>query len=60
VEALDAGCDLLLVRDIPARQREVIRTVVKAVQIGWLSEERLDDAVLEVLEAKAWLQSVGS
>ena len=60
VEALDAGCDLLLVRDIPSRQREVIQTVVKAVQIGWLSEERLDDAVLKVLEAKAWLQSAGS
>jgi beta-N-acetylhexosaminidase len=56
VEALDAGCDLLLVRDIPSRQREVIQTVVKAVQIGWLSEERLNDAVLEVLEAKAWLR----
>lgn len=60
VEALDAGCDLLLVRDIPSRQRDVIETVVKAVQIGWLSEERLNDAVLEVLEAKAWLREAGS
>ncbi len=60
VEALDAGCDLLLVRDIPARQRKVISTVVEAVRTGWLSEERLDDAVLKVLEAKAWLRGAGS
>jgi beta-N-acetylhexosaminidase len=60
VEALDAGCDLLLVRDIPERQRKVIQTVVEAVQTGWLSEERLDDAVVKVLEAKAGLQGAGS
>jgi beta-N-acetylhexosaminidase len=59
VEALDAGCDLLLVRDIPERQRKVIETVAEAVRTGWLSEERLDEAVLKVLETKAWLQDAG-
>ena len=47
---LEAGVDILLgVDDIPA----AVRAISEAVELGWLSEERIDESVLRVLELKS-------
>lgn len=51
--ALAAGADLLLFRFDVAAQREAHRQIVDAVRSGAIPRERLDEAVLHVLEAKA-------
>ena len=48
--ALEAGADILLgVSDIPG----VVSYLGEAVELGWLSEERIDESVLRVLSLKS-------
>ena len=48
--ALEAGVDILLgVSDIPG----TVRAIEEAVDSGWLTEERIDESVLRVLELKS-------
>ena len=47
--ALEAGVDILLgVDDIPG----TLKALTEAVELGWLSEERIDESVLRVLTLK--------
>lgn len=47
--ALEAGVDILLgVDDIPG----TLKVLTEAVELGWLSEERIDESVLRVLTLK--------
>jgi beta-N-acetylhexosaminidase len=50
VLALEAGADVLL---MPRNVGEAISTVVQAVQSGRISEERIEESVRRILEAKA-------
>lgn len=52
VEALNAGCDLILLRDEGGLIDDVIPGVIEAVRDGRLSEERLNDAVRRTLGIK--------
>lgn len=52
VKALEAGCDLLMVCHTRDEQVQVREAVLKAVQDGKLSIERLDEAVGRVLRMK--------
>jgi len=51
--ALAAGCDLLISTGSLERQLQMRDAVVEAVEQGRLSRERLNEAVLRVLELKA-------
>ena len=47
--ALEAGVDLLLgVDDIPG----AVKAITEAVEMGWLTEQRIDESVLRVLDLK--------
>ena len=48
VEALNAGNDLLLVTDLPGN----VAALLEGVRQGQVSQQRLDQAVLRVLEWK--------
>jgi beta-N-acetylhexosaminidase len=52
VRSVQAGADVVL---LPADVRVAIQSLVRAVEEGQLSEERLDSSVRRVLEAKARL-----
>lgn len=52
LEAINAGCDLVLLRDEGGLIDEVIPAIIDAVKDGRLSEERLDDAVSRTLGVK--------
>jgi beta-N-acetylhexosaminidase len=52
VTALNAGCDLILLRDEAPLIDEVFEKVVQAVKDGELSEERVNDAVRRSLGVK--------
>lgn len=52
VEAINAGCDLILLRDEGGLIDDVIPGVIEAVKDGRLSEERLNDAVRRTLGVK--------
>lgn len=52
VRALTAGCDLVVCSAGPATQPAIIDAIVRAVQNGSLASERLDDAVLRMLQIK--------
>jgi len=52
VRELAAGCDLLISTGTIARQKAMLEAIVKALETGRLPAERLDDAVLRVLETK--------
>ena len=52
VRALNAGCDLLLLRDEGGIVEEVVPAVVKAVKNGIIPEERIDDALTRSLGVK--------
>jgi beta-N-acetylhexosaminidase len=52
IEALQAGCDLLILTEREVNSRKVLDAIVAAVQTGTLSAARLDDAVLKVLTLK--------
>jgi beta-N-acetylhexosaminidase len=52
VAALNAGCDLLILTETAANETAVLDAIVQAVEAGTLSQERLDEAVLKVLELK--------
>jgi beta-N-acetylhexosaminidase len=51
--AFQAGADLLLFRRNVAEQQRAHRLLVEAVQKGEISQERLDQSVRRILEAKA-------
>lgn len=53
VKALDAGCDMLLVCFGYDNANETIDLIIDSVESGDLSEERLDDAVLNILRMKS-------
>ncbi|SFH58618.1 beta-N-acetylhexosaminidase [Tindallia magadiensis] len=50
IKALDAGVDMLL---MPPEPEKVHKEMIEAVREGRLKEERLDEAVLRILELKA-------
>jgi beta-N-acetylhexosaminidase len=52
VDALRAGCDLLISTGTLADQRQAIDAITTAVKNGSLKESRLDEAVLRILDAK--------
>ncbi|ACV49279.1 MULTISPECIES: beta-N-acetylhexosaminidase [Halomicrobium] len=52
VQAVEAGCDLLLVCHTPAVQKDSVEAVIDAVESGRIDESRIDDAVERVLEYK--------
>ncbi len=52
VLALLAGCDLLISSGTLTRQQAMIEAIAVSVQTGRLSEDRLDEAVLRVLNLK--------
>jgi len=52
ITALNAGCDLILLRDEAPLIDEVFEKTVEAVRAGQLSEERLNDAVRRSLRVK--------
>jgi len=52
VSALEAGCDLLISTGPLARQRAMVDAIAGAAATGRLSLDRLDQAVLRVLELK--------
>lgn len=53
VKALDAGCDMLLICFGYDNANETIDLIIDSVESGDLSEERLDDAVLNILRMKS-------
>jgi beta-N-acetylhexosaminidase len=52
IEAINAGCDLILMRDDSALVDEVIPRVIEAARLGRISEERLNDALFRSLSVK--------
>jgi beta-N-acetylhexosaminidase len=52
IEAINAGCDLILMRDDSALVDEVIPRVIEAARSGRISEERLNDALFRSLSVK--------
>lgn len=52
IKAIEAGCDLVLLRDEGGLIDEVIPAVIEAVKNGELSEERINDAVTRTLGVK--------
>ena len=52
LHAINAGCDLVLLRDEGGLIDDVIPALVQAVKDGRLSEERLNDAVTRTLSVK--------
>ena len=58
LEAINAGCDLVLLRDEGGLIDEVIPALVDAVKDGRLSEERLNDAVSRTLGVKFVLSCI--
>jgi beta-N-acetylhexosaminidase len=52
VSALEAGCDLLISTGTLQRQQMMMDAIVEAVESGRLTKERLDEAVLRMLETK--------
>ncbi len=53
VSALNAGCDLLISTGTLEHQMAMIDAIAEAVQVGRLSESRLDEAVLRILAVKS-------
>lgn len=52
VQAVEAGCDLLLVCHTPEVQRASVEAVIDAVESGRIDESRIDEAVERVLAYK--------
>jgi beta-N-acetylhexosaminidase len=52
VAALNAGCDLLILTEGETISAAVLDALLAAVETGALTETRLDEAVLKVLELK--------
>jgi len=52
IESINAGCDLILLRDESPLLDEVFDSLVKAVHSGRLPEERLNDAICRTLSVK--------
>ena len=53
VQAVEAGCDLLLVCHTPEIQRASVEAVIDAVESGRIDEARIDDAVERILAYKS-------
>jgi beta-N-acetylhexosaminidase len=52
VMAIEAGADLILVSQTEERQRQAFRGILSAVKSGRIPEERLDQSLARVLQAK--------
>ena len=52
VQAIDAGCDLVLIRDEGSLIDEIVPALVEAVKSGRLPQERVEDAVRRTLSVK--------
>jgi beta-N-acetylhexosaminidase len=52
IESINAGCDLILMRDDSALVDEVIPRVIEAARSGRISEERIHDALTRSLSVK--------
>ncbi len=50
--ALEAGCDLVLLRDEGPIRLELVDTLVEAVKRGRLSEARIDESVVRILRMR--------
>jgi len=59
VQAIEAGCDLLLVCHTPEIQKASVEAVIDAVDSGRIDEARIDDAVERILAYKE-RRAVGS
>lgn len=53
VLALEAGCDLLISSGTLARQQLILDAIIEAIETGRVSMDRLDEAVLRLLELKS-------
>ncbi len=60
VEAVKAGCDILLICHTPQRQLAVLEALKKAVDDGQITQERLDESVLRILKVKKKLRKQSS
>jgi beta-N-acetylhexosaminidase len=60
VQALKAGCDVLLVPGARADREEAYRALLDAVRGGELSRARVDEALLQVLSLKRRVGLAGS
>jgi hypothetical protein len=60
VRAFLAGNDLLMLAGSPGNQRRAFRAVIGAVLDGRISQERLSESVVRILEAKAQLKIAGA
>lgn len=52
IRAIEAGVDMIMVAWNRRLQYKLVEAVVKAVQSGRLSEERIDESVLRIIEVK--------
>jgi beta-N-acetylhexosaminidase len=52
VAAINAGCDLLILSEREANSMAVLEALVAAIERGDVSQSRLDDAVLRILDVK--------
>jgi beta-N-acetylhexosaminidase len=52
VAALNAGCDLLILSEAETNSTAVLADLVAAIEQGKVSEARLDEAVLKILDLK--------
>lgn len=51
--SIQAGCDILL---FPSKEKEMIDGIVDAVNLGRISEERINESVRKILKVKKWLK----
>ncbi|WP_132060641.1 beta-N-acetylhexosaminidase [Halorussus amylolyticus] len=52
VQAVEAGCDLVMVSHTPETQRAAIDAVVEAVESGRIAERRIEESVRRILRTK--------
>ncbi|WP_135666039.1 beta-N-acetylhexosaminidase [Halorhabdus rudnickae] len=53
IQAVEAGCDLVMVSHTPQRQRAAIEAVIEAVRAGRISEARIDRSLERILSYKS-------
>jgi beta-N-acetylhexosaminidase len=52
IDALNAGCDLLILSERETNSISILDSLVKAIEQGEVSQSRLDEAVLRILDLK--------
>jgi beta-N-acetylhexosaminidase len=52
IDALNAGCDLLILSERETNSISVLNSLAKAIEQGEVSQSRLDEAVLRILDLK--------